>query len=261
MKNKNRLTVVKIGGNIIDNPLILQDFLIDFTKLEGYKLLVHGGGKLASKLAELLGVTSTFKEGRRITDEPMLDIAVMTYAGLINKNITAKLQAMQNNALGLTGADCNLILSKRREVDIVDYGFVGDIIAINTEILIAWLHLDIIPVFSAISHNGKGQLLNTNADTIACSISIALSSFFEVNLVYCFEKKGLLSDIENEDSLILELTPGKYCELKDNNIIHSGMVPKLDNCFMALNNGVGSIRIGGPQVLKSNNTIYTQITQ
>lgn len=258
-ETKPKLTVVKIGGNVIDNPVGLKSFLADFAALEGHKILVHGGGKIATKTAEGLGINAVFYEGRRITDKPMLDVAVMTYAGLINKDVVALLQAFGSNAMGFTGADGNLILSERRKNAVVDFGFVGDVLAINAELLSVIITQNVVPVFCAITHDGNGQLLNTNADTIASTLAVACSKYFEVQLMYCFEKKGVLMDSENEDSVIKNLTFGTYKTLREQGIIHSGMLPKLENCFNALNQGVTQIGIGSPEMLKGN-SIYTLIT-
>jgi acetylglutamate kinase len=259
MENKSALTIVKIGGNVIDDSTVLESFLKDFAALKGYKILVHGGGKLATKTAEALGITAVFHEGRRITDKPMLDVAVMTYAGLINKSITAKLQALHSNAIGFTGADGNLILSKKRDTTEVDFGLVGDIVSMNNGLIKLLLEQDIVPVFCAITHDGNGELLNTNADTIASAIAITLSNHFDVKLLYCFEKNGVLINEKDENSVIKNLTIDDYEILKEQRVIHSGMLPKLDNCFNALSQGVSQINIGGPQMLKSN-TVCTTIT-
>ncbi|TRW23416.1 acetylglutamate kinase [Flavobacterium zepuense] len=260
MENKPRLTVVKIGGNVIDDMSALKAFLIDFAAIEGYKILVHGGGKIATKTAESLGITAVFYEGRRITDKPMLDVAVMTYAGFINKDITAQLQALLNNAMGFTGADGNLILSEKRKNAAVDFGFVGDVLAINAELINVLLLQNIVPVFCAITHDGAGQLLNTNADTIASTLAVACSQHFDVNLLYCFEKKGVLMDAEDEESVIKNLTFETYQQLREQKVIHSGMLPKLENCFNALQQGVSKIGIGSPEMLKKNNSIFTLVT-
>jgi len=260
MENKPGLTVVKIGGNVIDDEAALKAFLADFAALEGYKILVHGGGKIATKTAEGLGIIAIFHEGRRITNAPMLDVAVMTYAGLINKNITAKLQALGNNAMGFTGADGNLILSEKRQNAAVDFGFVGDVVSVADELLKTLLLQNIVPVFCAITHDGHGQLLNTNADTIAAELAVACSAHFDVKLLYCFEKKGVLTDVENEDSVIKNLTFETYRELRTQGAVHSGMLPKLENCFNALNRGVSAIGIGSPDMIKGE-SIYTLITQ
>ena len=258
-ESKPKLTVVKIGGNVIDNPVSLKAFLADFAALEGYKILVHGGGKIATKTAEGLGITAVFHEGRRITDKPMLDVAVMTYAGLINKDVTAQLQALGNNAMGFTGADGNLILSEKRKNAAVDFGFVGDVLAVNADLLKVLVEQNVVPVFCAITHDGNGQLLNTNADTIASTVAVACSKYFDVRLMYCFEKKGVLMDSENEDTVIKSLTFDAYNTLREEGIIHSGMLPKLENCFNAINQGVTQIGIGSPEMLKGE-SVYTLVT-
>ncbi len=258
-ESKPKLTVVKIGGNVIDNPVSLEAFLADFAALDGYKILVHGGGKIATKTAEGLGITAVFHEGRRITDKPMLDVAVMTYAGLINKDVTAQLQALGNNAMGFTGADGNLILSEKRKNAAVDFGFVGDVLAVNADLLKVLVEQNVVPAFCAITHDGKGQLLNTNADTIASTVAVACSKYFDVRLMYCFEKKGVLMDSENEDTVIKSLTFDDYKTLREQGIIHSGMLPKLENCFNAINQGVTQICIGSTEMLKGE-SVYTLVT-
>jgi len=259
MGNKAPLTVVKIGGNIIDNPIELAKFLTDFSKVDGYKILVHGGGKLATKMAESIGLSPQLIDGRRITDAPMLDVAVMTYAGAINKNCVAQLQALKCTAIGFTGADGNLILSEKRNHPTIDFGFVGDVKKVNSELLFSLVSLGIIPVFSAITHDNKGQLLNTNADTIASEIAISMSSTFEVSLIYCFEKQGVLANSEDENSVIQQINALDYTELLENKAIHSGMIPKMDNCFYALNKGVEKVIIGNQTLLSNRNSIFTTI--
>lgn len=254
MENKPGLTIVKIGGNVIDNEQALDAFLADFAALQGHKILVHGGGKTATKTAESLGIQAVFYEGRRITDKPMLDVAVMTYAGLINTTITAQLQALQSNAMGFTGADGNVILSEKRAGGAVDYGYVGDIVSVNAPLISALLQQDIVPVFSAITHNGAGVLLNTNADTIASALAVACSGSYTVSLLYCFEKDGVLLDAEDETSVIKNLTFDRYQQLRIQNVIHSGMLPKLENCFDALTKGVATISIGSANMLKGNSS-------
>lgn len=257
---KKKLTVIKIGGNVIDNQKVLTQFLQDFSKLETPKILVHGGGKAATRLAGKLGVESIMIEGRRVTNEEMLDVAIMTYAGLCNKKIVAQLQGLQTSAIGLTGADGNSIVSKRRENSTYDYGYVGDIIEINSEWIKCLLDTDTIPVFCAITHDKKGQLLNTNADSIAQFLAVGLSAFYETTLLYCFEKKGVLLDIEDEDSIIKTINYSSYQQLKKDNIIHSGMIPKLDNCFEALKQGVKNIIISNPEIINNFNHSHTCIT-
>jgi len=258
MENKPSLSIVKIGGNVIDNEQLLSEFLSDFSELKGYKILVHGGGKKASEIAEKLGLKPSFSNGRRITDKAMLDVAVMTYSGLLNKQIVAKLQQLDTNSMGFSGADGNLIQSEKRKNTEIDFGFVGDVIHVNNKLISTLLLQDCIPVFSAITHDGKGQLLNTNADTIAAEIAISLSEEYDAELIYCFEKKGVLLDSENENSVIEVLDFEKYQILKSDQTIHSGMLPKLENCFKSLSNGVHKIVIGNQKVLK-NKATATQI--
>jgi acetylglutamate kinase len=254
-----KLSIIKIGGNIIDNPTELKQFLTDFSKIEGYKILVHGGGKSATKMAQSIGLVPQMIDGRRITDAPMLDVVVMIYAGEINKNVVAQLQANNTNAIGFSGADGNLILSTKRNHPTIDYGFVGDVQKVNTPLLETLLNSGITPVFCAITHDGKGQLLNTNADTIASELAIALSEVFEVTLTYCFEKPGVLYDAEDDSSVIEQINSELYIKLKDEGAIHSGMIPKLDNCFNSLSKGVQKIKIGHHRMLKDSTAICTSI--
>lgn len=256
------LKVIKIGGNVIDNPESLQQFIADFARLQGPKILVHGGGKIATKIAEDLGIKSTMIEGRRITDGESLKVVCMVYAGLINKNIVAGLQQHKCNAIGLSGADGNMIRATRRLpqkilssgedlAEAVDYGFVGDLdeSSIDHQGLRKLLEAGFIPVFSAITHDGKGQLLNTNADTIASAISVAMSKDYETSLIFCFEKAGVLMDVEDEDSVIRSIDPHYYDELKRQGIINDGMIPKLDNAFEAINKGLKEVCIGKADAL------------
>jgi acetylglutamate kinase len=259
MENKKPLSIIKIGGNIIDNPSELSSFLLDFSKIEGYKILVHGGGKSATKMAESIGLKPQMIEGRRITDAPMLDVAVMIYAGQINKDIVAQLQSHNTNAMGFSGADGNLIQSTKRNHPTIDYGFVGDVQKVNTSLLEILLSSQITPVFCAITHDGNGQLLNTNADTIASELAIALSQIFDVTLNYCFEKPGVLLDSEDDTSIIEQINTALYAKLKADGVIHSGMIPKLDNCFKSLTKGVQKIKIGHHRMLKNAGTVCTSI--
>jgi acetylglutamate kinase len=242
----NTLNVIKIGGNVIDNSENLYHFLKDFTALDGYKILVHGGGKVATQLSETLGIETSLVDGRRITDIETLRVVTMVYGGLINKNIVAQLQRFGTNAIGLTGADGNFIRTKKRPVKTIDYGFVGDIDekSIDPASIGRLMDAGFTPVFCALTHDGEGQLLNTNADTIASALAVALSSLFETTLIYCFEKKGVLLDIDDDDSIIREIDPVRYEELKIKQIIHSGMLPKLDNAFTAIACGVKAVVIG-----------------
>lgn len=260
MENKKPITLIKIGGNIIDNRTELEQFLSDFSKIEGYKVLVHGGGKSATKMAERIGLAPQMIDGRRITDAAMLDVVVMIYAGQINKNIVAQLQAKNTNAMGFSGADGNLIQSDKRNHPTINYGFVGDVKKVNTQLLETLLSNGIVPVFCAITHDGKGQLLNTNADTIASELAIALSEVFDVTLNYCFEKPGVLYDAEDDSSVIENINQELYSKLKAEKAIHSGMIPKLDNCFNSLSKGVQKIKIGHHRMLQDKTALYTIIT-
>jgi acetylglutamate kinase len=260
MENKKPVTLIKIGGNIIDNPTELSQFLSDFSKIEGYKVLVHGGGKSATKMAESIGLVPQMIDGRRITDAAMLDVVVMIYAGQINKNIVAQLQGKNTNAMGFSGADGNLIQSDKRNHPTINYGFVGDVKKVNTQLLETLLSNGIVPVFCAITHDGKGQLLNTNADTIASELAIALSEVFDVTLNYCFEKPGVLFDAEDDSSVIENTNQELYSKLKAEKAIHSGMIPKLDNCFNSLSKGVQKIKIGHHRMLQDKTALYTTIT-
>lgn len=242
----NNLIIIKIGGNVIDNSENLYHFLKDFKDLDGYKILVHGGGKIATQVSESLGIEARLVDGRRITDIETLRVVTMVYGGLVNKNIVAQLQRFGTNAIGLTGADGNLITAKKRPVKTIDYGFVGDLFegSINTDGIESLLNAGFTPVFSALTHDGEGQLLNTNADTIASALAVGLSGRFNTTLIYCFEKSGVLTDINDEESVIREIDPARYEELKTQQIIHSGMLPKLDNAFTAIACGVKAVVIG-----------------
>lgn len=255
------LKVVKIGGNIIDNTEALASFLEAFAKVEGPKILVHGGGKLATKLANQMGVEVKMTNGRRITDATTLDIITMVYAGKINKNIVARLQAENCNSVGFSGADGNSIVSEKRPVTTIDFGFVGDVKKVNTEVLEVLLENNILPVFCAISHDKKGLLLNTNADTIASEIAIGFAKKYNVELYYCFEKNGVLESIEDDNSVIENINTKTYQELIEKGIIADGMLPKLNNCFHAITNKVVKVCIGKPSMLFSKNTAYTTIQE
>lgn len=260
MKNKQSISIIKIGGNIIDNPSELKTFLADFATLKGKSILVHGGGKSATKLAQNMGLTPQMIDGRRITDAPMLEVVVGVYAGQINTEVVAQLQANGSNAVGFSGADGNLIQSDKRNHSTIDYGFVGDVKKVNTKLLTSILDHGITPVFCAITHDGKGQLLNTNADTIASELAIALSTQFEVTITYCFEKPGVLFDASDNTTVIDIINPELYAQLKAKKVIHSGMIPKLDNCFNSLSKGVKQIKIGHHRMLQDAKGTYTTIT-
>jgi acetylglutamate kinase len=254
---KNKISIIKIGGNIINDESMLDSFLADFTKIDDPKILIHGGGKIANQLNEKLGIKTIMNEGRRITSSENLDTVTMVYAGLINKKIVSKLQSNNCNALGLSGADANCILATKRPTSPIDFGLVGDVETINSNTIDLFLQASITPVFCAISHDGNGQLLNTNADTVATEIAIALSDLYDTELIYCFEKNGVLEDVSDENSIIKNINSEKYVELKKNKTINEGMLPKIENCFHALSNNVNKVIIGHPSVLDGNENCTT----
>ena len=258
----NILHVIKIGGNVIDDPAQLESFLSDFADLRGKKILIHGGGKIATKLSKDLGIESELIEGRRVTDAETLNVVVMVYAGLINKKIVASLQKLNCNAIGLAGADGNIIRATKRPLrkvlsfgedlgEAIDYGFVGDLddSSVDAQAIYKLVQAGFTPVFSAITHDGNGQLLNTNADTIASVIAVSMSGLYTTSLVYCFEKSGVLKDVNDESSLIKNINEEEYKELKKAGVIHSGMIPKLDNAFEAIGKGLGEVCIGKADAL------------
>ena len=238
-----KLTVIKVGGKIVEEPETLNRLLSDFSALPGYKVLVHGGGRSATQLAARLGIESHMVNGRRITDAETLKVVTMVYGGLVNKNIVAGLQAKGVNAIGLTGADMDVIRSVKRPVQEVDYGFVGDVTRVNTDLLVSLIHQGVVPVMAPLTHDGAGHLLNTNADTIAGETAKALARHFEVTLVYCFEKKGVLRDADDDDSVIPVITPELFRQYVDQGIIQGGMIPKLENSFSAVAAGVHQVII------------------
>jgi acetylglutamate kinase len=242
MSNK-KLYIIKIGGNIIDEPADLEQFLIDFSNIDSPKILIHGGGKIATQLAEKMGVETVMKEGRRITDKATIDIVTMVYGGLINKNIVAKLQAFQTNAIGLTGADAHIVLAKKRPVNAIDYGYVGDIEKVDAAMINKLIAIDLVPIFAPLTADKNGQIFNTNADTMAQAIAVAMAEFFDSNLIYCFEKNGVLADPENDNSVIDKLDFELFQQLKESGNINKGMIPKLDNAFLALKEGVENVMI------------------
>lgn len=246
----DKLYVIKIGGNIIDDEDKLSSFLSDFASIDGKKILVHGGGKLATKMAEKLGIVQQLVEGRRITDAETLKIVTMVYAGLINKNIVAALQSKNCNAIGLCGADGDVISAHKRQHPALDYGFVGDVDAINTNLIGTLLNKNIAIIFAPITHDKQGQLLNTNADTIAQEVAKGMSSIFDVDLIYSFEKSGVLMDVNDDSTVIRKISSSYYQQLKEKNKIFAGMIPKLDNAFSALQSGVRKIIIGKAENLQ-----------
>lgn len=240
---KEKLTVIKVGGKIVEEEATLNQLLADFSAIEGYKVLVHGGGRSATKLAAQLGIESKMVNGRRITDADTLKVVTMVYGGLVNKNIVAGLQAKGVNAMGLTGADMNVFRSKKRPVKDVDYGFVGDVEKVNAELLGNLIRQGVVPVMAPLTHDGQGSMLNTNADTIAGETAKALAELFDVTLVFCFEKKGVLSDENDDDSVIPVITPELFREYVDKGVIQGGMIPKLENSFSAIDAGVSQVVI------------------
>ena len=240
---KEKLVVIKVGGKIVEEEVTLNQLLADFSIIEGYKVLVHGGGRSATKLAAQLGIESKMVNGRRITDAETLKVVTMVYGGLVNKNIVAGLQAKGVNAMGLTGADMNVIRSIKRPVRAVDYGFVGDVEKVNAELLGNLIRQGVVPVMAPLTHDGQGNMLNTNADTIAGETAKALAELFDVTLVFCFEKKGVLSDENDEDSVIPVITPELFREYVDKGVIQGGMIPKLENSFSAIDAGVSQVVI------------------
>ena len=237
------LTLIKVGGKIVEERDSLHKLLDDFCLIAGHKALVHGGGRSATKIAAQLGVETKMVDGRRITDQAMLDIVTMVYGGLVNKQIVCALQARKANALGLTGADMNIIRSEKRPVKTIDYGFVGDVKEVDANLLSALAADGIIPVLAPLTHDQQGSMLNTNADVIASEAAKAFSHHFRVRLVFCFEKPGVLSDESDDDSVISHITPAIYEELKEQGIVSGGMIPKLDNAFEALRYGVSEVII------------------
>ena len=246
-----KLFVIKIGGNIIDDEAKLSSFLKSFAAIGNKKILVHGGGKLATKLAGKMGVEQKLVDGRRITDAETLKIVTMVYAGYVNKNIVAQLQSFQCNAIGLSGVDGDIILAHKRKHPVIDYGFVGDVDSVNTPLLKNLLEQNLSLVFAPITHDQNGQLLNTNADTIAQEIAKAMSTEFDVELIYSFEKSGVLLDADDESTVIAKMNPTYYEELKAKEKIFGGMLPKLDNAFAALNSGVTKVIIGKAEELQN----------
>jgi acetylglutamate kinase len=244
------LNIIKIGGNIIDDSAALQQFVQDFAAISGPKILVHGGGKLATQLAEQLQIPQTMIDGRRVTDAESLKIVTMVYAGYINKSIVAQLQAVGCNAVGLSGVDGNLIQAHKRVHPTIDYGFVGDIDSVNTKLLQQLINTEQVIVVAPITHNKTGQLLNTNADTLAQAIAVSLANLYKVNLVFCFEKPGVLTNAEDDSSVVPILAPGLYANLKATGKVYAGMLPKLDNAFAALQSNVHKVIIGDAKELQ-----------
>lgn len=240
-----KLTLVKIGGAILDDEMRLDSFLKLFAQIEGKKILIHGGGKTATRLSEKIGLNPEMVKGRRITDAEMLKVVTMVYAGLTNKTIIAGLQGLKINALGLTGADGNVLIAEKRSVTDIDFGYVGDITEANVNVgfLNGLLNQEITPVFSAITHDGSGQLFNTNADTVAATLAIAMVPYFRVELVYCFEMKGVLTDVNDQNSVISVLNEANFNSFVEQKFIAEGMIPKITNALEAVKKGVSRVVI------------------
>ena len=241
---KEKLTIVKVGGAVVEDEQQLSQLLKDFSAIEGRKVLVHGGGRKATKMAERLGIETQMVNGRRITDAAMLEVVTMVYGGLVNKNLVAQLQANGVNALGLTGADANAIISHKRPLkDGVDYGFVGDVDAGNGEMLSQLIEAGITPVMAPLTHDGKGQILNTNADTIASETAKALAAIYDVTLIFSFEKKGVLRNPDDDDSVIPVIPHEDFERYKADGTISGGMLPKIENALNAVEAGVSRVII------------------
>lgn len=241
----NKLYIIKIGGNVLDDEAALNKFLKDFASIQAPKILIHGGGKIATKIGDQLGIQSNYVNGRRITDGPTLDLVTMVYGGLINKQMVAQLQHLGCNAMGLTGADGNMIKAVKRPVKEVDYGFVGDITpgSVNSTLLYFLLKQNVIPVFAPLTY-ADGVILNTNADTIASVLAVSLCKHFDVRLIFCFENKGVLKDVKNKNSVIRLLDETSYKQLLSLGIFADGILPKLENAFSAIRSGVQEVLIG-----------------
>ena len=238
-----KLTIIKVGGKIVEEPDTLAALITDFAAIPGLKLLVHGGGRSATRLASQLGIEQKMVDGRRITDADTLRIVTMVYGGLVNKNIVCALQAKGINAIGLTGADMDIIRSHRRPAGAIDYGFVGDVDRVDADAIARLIDAGMVPVIAPLSHDGNGSMLNTNADTIASEVAQALAPLFHTTLTFCFEKAGVLADQDDDNSVIKKINRATYQQLRDQNIIAGGMIPKLDNAFKALDSGVKEVVI------------------
>jgi acetylglutamate kinase len=256
-----KLFIIKIGGNVLDNPTALNSFLVNFASVQGNKILIHGGGKIATKLGDQLGIESKYVNGRRITDAATIDLVTMVYGGLVNKQIVAKLQHLGSNAMGVTGADGNMMKATKRPVKDIDYGFVGDVQAsgVHQELLSTLLNQNIVPVFAPLTH-ADGNILNTNADTIASVLAVAMSKQFDVRLIFCFEKKGVLRDVNDLDSVIHHLPKKIYQDLLPQKVFADGILPKLENAYAAIEAGVSEVLIGEASDLVKNTGSKTEGT-
>jgi acetylglutamate kinase len=248
---KQLLYIIKTGGNVIDDAESLEVFLKDFASITGKKILVHGGGKIATTIGEKLGIEPNYIDGRRITNDATIDLVTMVYGGLLNKKIVAALQSLQCNAIGLTGPDANVLPATKRPVKTIDYGWVGDIDSAGIDPAIWQLFLDngLVPVVASLTHDGLGHMLNTNADTIAAVLARALSKLYHIKLVFCFEKNGVLEDVNDEHSLIAQLDTKSYAALRESKKLFAGILPKIDNAFDAISNGVEEVVIGNSRLL------------
>lgn len=256
---KEKLTIVKVGGKIVEDEASLQRLILAFAQMDGLRLLVHGGGRTATDVAKRLGVETVMVEGRRVTDQAMLEVVTMVYGGLVNKHVVAALQAAGINAIGLTGADMNVMLAHRRPAGRVDYGFVGDVDKADGEALARLLQSGVVPVMAPLTHDGHGQLLNTNADTIAGETAKALAHHFEVTLVYCFEHAGVLKDANDEESLIPTINRASFEALVADGTVSGGMIPKIENCLQAVEQGVARVVITAADALGTDSgTVITQ---
>lgn len=242
---KQTLNIVKIGGNVVDNPEALASFLSDFSRMTGPRILVHGGGKEATRLSGAIGIETKMIQGRRVTDRATLDIVTMVYAGLINKRVVSSLQALGCDAIGLTGADGDVLRATRRSPEPVDYGYVGDISpeGVNHSLISALIGQGLTPVFCAITHDGDGSLLNCNADSVASGLARGLAPYFDVNLTFCFELPGVLADINDPSSVVSKITAADRDSLVERGVISGGMIPKIDNALQSVAAGVRSVAI------------------
>ncbi len=257
---KEQVTIVKIGGAFLEGEALLEEVTRAFASMEGTRILVHGGGKRASQISRALGIVPKLVDGRRITDLKTLEVVTMVYGGWANKNLVARLQALGCNALGVSGADADLIRAEKRPVNKVDYGYVGDVKGVGVQPLKSLLRAGMTPVFCALTHDGAGQLLNTNADTIAAEIAMALSREYQTRLYYCFEKQGVLHDLNDPDSVIPHIDQAGFAKLREAGIIAEGMMPKLHNCFRALSGGVTEVCIGPTGLLSGEARTFTKLT-
>ncbi|MBV6645263.1 MAG: acetylglutamate kinase [Cyclobacteriaceae bacterium] len=260
--SKDQLFVIKVGGGVIEDEEKLQSLLESFAAIPGKKILVHGGGRLATDIGDKLGYQAKIIEGRRITDNETIDIVSMVFAGLVNKKVVSRLQALSCNALGVTGADGDLIRSGKRPVKFgIDFGWVGDPRKVNAELLAQWLEGALVPVIAPLTHDGRGHILNTNADTVANVVATAMAEKYETHLIYAFELKGVMKDIDDPSTLIHNLNKRKYQDLKTRGRIFQGMIPKLDNAFQAIAEGVSSVRIMHYAVINElSNEEYNEFT-